>query len=116
MIKKFKNGKILLQVKSIDFDGLQVSESFYHDDMFFSDLSLNQINGYMYLVDYNTQLVYEYIQLGGLQSYNPIYSICNVQNALKEIIDGLTEYKKVYLFPLTKKESESLLIDLDGGY
>ena len=116
MIKKFKNGKILLSVTKSDFDGLQVNENFYHDEMFFSDLYLNQINGYMYIVNYNQQLVYEYIQLGGQKKHNTIYSLCNVQNALKEIIDGLTEYKKIYLYPLTKKESLSLLQDMENGY
>ena len=116
MIKKFKNGKILLSVIKSDFDGLEVSENFYHDEMFFSDLYLNQINGYMYLVDFNKSLVYEYIQLGGTKKYNTIYSLCNVQNPLKEIIDGLTEHKKIYLYPITKKESKSLLQDMANGY
>lgn len=117
MIKKFRNGKILLQAEKIDRnDDGTVSENFYHDEMFFSDLYLNQINGYVYIVDFNKSLVYEYIQLGGTKKHNPIYSICNVQNPIREIIDGLTEHKKIYLYPLNKKLSSSLIEDMGNGF
>ena len=53
-VKKFKNGKILLSANKNEVD-----ENFYHDTMFYSDLYLNQINGYQYIVDFNTNLVYE---------------------------------------------------------
>lgn len=100
MIKKFKNGKILLKPDSIE-DIL--NESFYHDEMFMSDLYINQINGYMYVVDFNRDLVYE------LGSYL-------MQNPLKYILDELEEHGKMYFFPLSKKESASLLQDLENGY
>jgi len=103
MIKKFKNGKILLKPDAIDFENGQLNENFYHDEMFMSDLSLNQINGYMYITDYNTQTVYE------LGSYL-------MQNPLKFILEELEENGKMYLYPLTKKESLDLLQDLENGY
>lgn len=103
MIKKFKNGKILLSVTKSDFDGGSVSENFYHDEMFYSDLYINQINGYQYITDFNTGLVYE------IGSYL-------LQNPLKYILDELTENKKMYLYPLTKKQSKSLLQDMENGY
>jgi len=103
-IKKFKNGKIKIALDYMD-EGTtaQEIEGVYHDDMFMSDLSLNQINGYQYLVDYNTQTVYE------LGSYL-------MQNPLKYILDELLEKSKIYFYPLSKKESKSLLQDLENGY
>ena len=71
--------------------------------MFMSDLYLNQINGYMYIVDYNRILVYE------IRSYF-------LHNPLKYILDELEEHGKMYLYPLTRKESLSLLQDLENGY
>lgn len=103
MIKKFKNGKILLKPEKIDFDGKTLSENFYHDDMFFSDLYINQINGYQYIVDFNTSLVYD------LGSYL-------LQNPLKWLLETLETNGKMYLYPLNKKECKSLLQDLENGY
>ena len=104
MIKKFKNGKILLKPDKMDIleDG-SIDESFYHDDMFIQDLYINQINGYQYIVDFNTGLVYE------LGSYL-------LQNPLKYILDELEENGKMYLYPLTRKHSKDLLQDLENGY
>lgn len=103
-IKKFKNGKIKVTLqKSYDLENGEVNENVYHDDMFMADLSINQINGYQYLVDYNTQLVYE------LGSYL-------MQNPLKWILDTLFEFSRMYFIPLSKKESKSLLEDLENDY
>lgn len=108
-IKKFKNGKLAFRVDknySITKDG-ELDENYYHDGMFMNDLSLNQINGYIYLVDFNTQTVYE------IGSYL-------VQNPLKYLLDTILEHHKAgkvfYLHPLSKKESKSLLQDLENGY
>jgi len=104
-IKKFKNGKIKMSIQKdydIENDG-SINENVYHDDMFMSDLSLNQINGYMYITDYNTQLVYE------LGSYL-------MQNPLKFLLEELEEKHTLYFYPLNKKESRSLLQDLENGY
>lgn len=100
MIKKFKNGKILLKPDTMEDIK---NESFYHDEMFMADLYLNQINGYMYIVDFNRSLVYE------LGNYL-------LQNPLKYILDELMEHGKMYLYPLSKNESLSLLQDLENGY
>jgi hypothetical protein len=104
IVKKFKNGKIKIQLDYMN-DGTtaQEIESVYHDDMFMSDLYINQINGYSYVVDFNTNLVYE------IGSY-----LC--QNPLKQILDELLEKSKIYLYPLTKKQSKDLLEDLENGY
>lgn len=103
MIKKFKNGKILLKPCKNDFESGVLNENFYHDEMFMSDLYINQINGYQYIVDFNTLLVYE---IGS----------CLLQNPLKFILETLEANKKMYLYPLSKKESKSLLEDLENGF
>lgn len=97
MIKKFKNGKVMLQCKKSE-----LNENFYHDEMFWSDLYINQINGYLYITDFNTQLVYE------IGSYL-------MQNPIKYILDTIESDGKMYLYPLSKKESKSLLQDLENG-
>jgi hypothetical protein len=105
-IKKFKNGKIKLQVCKKSFykeENGSVNENFYHDEMFMNDLYLNQIDGYMYLVDFNKSLVYE------IGSYL-------MQNPLKEILETLENCKPLYFYPLSKKQSKSLLQDLENGY
>ena len=104
IIKKFKNGKIKLQVEKCDIlQGGTIDENVYHNDMFWDDLYINQINGYQYVTDFNTSTVYE------LGSHL-------LQNPLKWLLDTLEEDKKMYLYPLTKRESLSLLKDLENGY
>jgi hypothetical protein len=96
MIKKFKNGNVLLKL-----DG-QWDESFYHNDMFWNDLYFNQINGYMYLVDYNTQRMYD-------------FSDCYM-NILDYLKDELAKKNnQMRLYPIPKKESKQLFVDLDNG-
>ncbi len=107
-IKKFKNGKIKMSIQrdyDINDDG-SINENVYHDDMFMSDLSFNQINGYMYLIDQNTQNVYD------LQNHG--YSI--MMNTLVQLLDELEKIGVIYFYPLTKKESKSLLQDLENGF
>jgi hypothetical protein len=104
-IKKFSNGKIKVTIQK-EYDILSngsIDENVYHDDFFMSDLSINQINGYQYLVDYNTQLVYE---MGSYLMHNP----------LKFILDTLQENGKIYFYPLSKRQSKSLLQDLESGF
>lgn len=108
MIKKFKNGKIKLTapLKSDGWlrntDGT-ISEDYYHDIMFMADLYFDQIRGYIYLVDFNTKLVYE------LESQN-------IQNPLKWLLDSINDDGRYYFYPLTKKECRDLLQDLENGY
>ena len=111
-IKKFRNGKIKLTVEpkhdieykinTKEFD-TKISESVYHNDMFFADLYINQINGYQYITNHNTQRVYE------LGSYL-------MQNPLKWLLDELAEKRTIYFYPLSRKQSKSLLQDLENGY
>ena len=67
MIKKFKNGNIVLDVRDDIKNGyyeknIESIENFYHNDMCMEDLYINQINGYLYIVDYNTGLVYDLLE------------------------------------------------------
>ena len=108
IIKKFKNGKIKLVIETYDKiyygDGVEVnSEDIYPDCMEMDDLSINQINGYQYIVDYNTQTVYElhyYLQ----------------QNPIKWLLKTLNNNNVLYLHPLSKKESKVLMQNLENGY
>lgn len=104
LVKKFKNGKIKFQVEKMDIlkDG-SIEENVYYDDMFMSDLSFNQINGHMYLVDYNSQLVYD-------------FSECDMFNPLKHLLNELEREGKIYLYSCSRKESKSLLQDLENGF
>lgn len=107
-IKKFKNGKIKMALESNDKfyygdgnGGYNIDEM-YDSEITMKDIYIQQINGYQYYVDFNTGLVYE------MGSYL-------LQNPLKYLLDCLIE-GSVYLYPLTKAESESLLEDLENGY
>lgn len=110
MIRKFKNGNIRLYAPKkgtmddylINEDG-SIHENYYHDNMTMSDLHFNQINGYMYLVDFNTEKIYE------LESQN-------IQNPIKWILNVLEEDGKYYLYPLSNKECKELMQDLENGY
>ena len=98
-IKKLKNGNLVLKLEKREV----VTENIYHDEMFMSDLSINQINGYQYLVDYNRSLVYD------LGSY-----YC--QNPLKELLGTLEKDKRIKLYPENKRKSKDLIEDLENGY
>ena len=103
MIKKFKNGNIVLDIREDikkgyyekTIDGI---ENFYHNEMYMEDLYVNQINGYLYIVDFNKRLVYD-LPRGYL-------------NFLKELLNK----GKIKLIPYGKKISKDLLNDLENGY
>ena len=97
-ITKFSNGNINLKADTKNWINI---DSFYND-MTNNDLYFNQINGYMYLVDNNTQLVYD-------------FSNCYI-NILSHLQNMLTGGKTVKLYPLSKKECKSLLQDLGNGF
>ena len=110
MIKKFKNGKLKLSAPKGEIDKYiyldeegNINEDYYHDVMFMSDLSINQINGYMYLVDFNRQLVY------------PLHQF-DFFNLLEDLFKKIQEEGKIYLYPVDKKEGNYLLKCLEGGY
>lgn len=110
-VTKFKNGKLALRVAArtgwyLD-SNKQLTDSYYHDIMFMSDLYIFQLGDSQYLVDYNTQRVYL------LGSYL-------LQNPVKYLLDGVMEANKnrkaYYLYPLSKKECKQILRDLELEY
>lgn len=110
IIKEFKNGKIKLQLEQkydYDDDNEINIDNIYHRDMTMSDLYINQINGYQYVVDWNRQVVYPLISEGyHLSTYNPLIFLR----------DELKKKPIFYLYPESKRESKSLLQDLENGY
>lgn len=104
MIKKFKNGKIILDIREDLKSGyyektVQSVENFYHGEMFMNDLYINQINGYQYIVDHNTQTVYDL-----------------PRNHFVMFLEDLIKDGKIILEPYGKKMSKELLQDLENGY
>lgn len=110
MIKKFNNGKIYLDIKEDLKNGyytvgnglekdIKELEKFVHDDMFMDDLYINQINGYLYIVDNNTQLVYD-MPHAHYQMF----------------LESLGKGQKIVLEPYGKRASKSLLQDLENGF
>lgn len=104
-VKKFKNGKIKLEVKKNDWyyrdgDG-KIKEDFYHDELFFNDLFIEEIDGDFYIVDTNTNLIYDY------------FNSCLIQNPLQYLLKDLEEKEKIYLYPETNSEKlfEQYLIE-----
>lgn len=96
-IVKYKNGNIVIYPYSDyhkDIDS-------YYDDITMHDLYFNQINGYMYLVDFNTGNVYDFSQ-------------CYIN--ILQYLDNELSNGKIKLYPLSKKEAKSLLQDLNNGY
>jgi hypothetical protein len=107
IVKKFKNNKLKLEIEKSDYfyfgHGGELQDTLYFEEIEGSDLYINQINGYQYLVDFNKNVVYE------MGSYL-------LQNPLKYLLDELEEKKRIYFYPLSKKHSRSLLQDLENGY
>jgi hypothetical protein len=121
LIKKFKNGNITIKsnyLYSKDRDGERKQKShkneieckididtFYNQYLTMRDLYLNQINWYPYFVDHSTGLVYD------LTCY-----LDPCSNYLEQLDNFFKDNKKLKLYPLSKKESKSLLQDLENGY
>ena len=101
MIKKFKNGKVKLSVPKNDWyyrnDDKSIKEEFYFEEMFYNNLYIEEIYGTYFIVDYETNNVYNFFN-----SYL-------LQNPLRYLLDELTENNTVYLYPLSKRESKQLL-------
>ena len=105
MIKKFKNGNIVLDIKDDIRSGyykktIEGIENFYHHDMCMEDLYINQINGYLYIVDFNKTLVYDLP--GGY--------------LFKDFLEELLNKGKIKLIPYGKRISKELLHDLENGH
>ena len=101
MIKKFKNGNIVLDIRDDIKSGyynINGIENFYHHDMCMEDLYINQINGYLYIVDYNTRLVYD------------------LSRGYLYFLEELLTKRKIKLIPYGKKISKELINDLENGY
>ena len=95
MIKKFKNGNLVLDVrediKKGYYENIESIENFYHHDMCMEDL---------YIIDYNTRLVYDLP--GGYM--------------FKDFLKELLNKGKIKLIPYGKRISKELLNDLESGY
>lgn len=103
MIRKFKNGNIVLDIREDIKKGyfdIENIENFYHDEMCMEDLYINQINGYLYIADYNTGLVYDLP--GGYR--------------FEDFIKELLNKGKFKLIPYGKRISKELFNDLENGY
>ena len=105
MIKKFKNGNIVLDVREDIKKGyyektIESIVNFYHHDMCMEDLYINQFNGYLYIIDYNTRLVYD------------LPSGYMFKDFLKELLNK----GKIKLIPYRRRISKELLNDLESGY
>ena len=100
-IKKFKNGKVKLSIPKNDFYYRdlygEVIEEFYFDEIETSCLYIVEIEGSYFIIDLETNNVYDYY---------PGYLI---HNPLKYLLDELASSKKLYLYPLSKRESKKLL-------
>jgi hypothetical protein len=106
-IQKFSNGNINLKADVKEFTNIDA----FYESMTNNDLYFNQINGYMYLVDFNTSHVYDF-------SDCYINILAHLENLLYQGYDFKTnpKTKTLKLYPLTKKESKSLLQDLENGF
>ena len=110
-IKKFKNGNINIKLDlsndSCYLENGKVDiDKFYYNELNMNDLYFNQINGGSYLVDFNTNLVYDFT----ICEYGWIPELRHLEN---ELIEGKGFLK---LYSLGKRQSKSLLQDLENGY
>ena len=113
MIKKFKNGNVTITSpyfspkNTINRDiYTNKIDNFYDNEITMNDLYLNQINGYMYLVDFNT---------GYVLDFDRRYFTSD-SNFLLQIDEYLEKNRSLKLYAYNKKESKSLLQDLENGY
>ena len=125
-IKKFNNGNINLSLEVSDKfyyncsplsydDAMKESiksiniDTIYNEVITMEDLYFNQINGYMYLIDYNSQKAYDF----SVATFKGV----NVLEYLKGLlIECYNDNKVLKLYPLSNKEYKSLMQDLENGY
>ena len=109
-IKKFNNGNVHLTIKEDVRSGyyqvgngykndMKELEKFIHNEMYINDLYINQINGYLYIIDYNTSLAYN-LPCGQIDLF----------------LERLGKGEKFILESLGKRISKSLLQDLENEY
>ena len=105
MIKKFKNGNV-----SITWNKKESTiEQLYDGDFFWSDLYFNRINGYTYLIDYNTCNAYD---MGNVKPY--LFETINILKALETVL--LECNCKIKLYPVSRREYKSIMQDMENGY
>ena len=94
MIKKFKNGNIVMNIKKDIkngyYDGENI-ENFYHDECFMCDIYFTYIHGEPYFIDINTRLAYD----------SPFYYYT-------DFITHMYKKKKLKLYPHGKRISEEI--------
>ena len=94
MIKKLKNGNILMNIKkdikSGYYDDNNI-ENFYHNECFMNDIYFTYIDGMPYFIDCNTRLAYD----------SPFY-------LFRDFISYMYTNKKLKLYPYDKRVSEEL--------
>ena len=118
IIKKFKSGTLNLKLEKSDFfyygtrnpheshlQNININiDNLYDGEITMNDLCFNSINGYMYLMDYNKGLMYD-------------FSSCyiNILLYIKELLlNGYKNNQIIKLYPISKKESKQLFIDLEN--
>ena len=102
MIKKFKNGNINLSIKEDLKSGyydINNVENFIHDEMFMENLSIEVINGYLYILDMSNNNLYE-------------FGFITIDDFLKKLLKGHT----IKLYTLDKEVAKELLQDLENEY
>lgn len=110
-ITKLKNGNIELRLDKehgwyFDREG-KLTEEYYHDVMTMEDLYINQVLGYLYLIDFNTRRVYPMEFNYGTESLGKLLDLIQ------------REYERVGVYtmePCTKEMAEEVLHDLENDY
>lgn len=105
MIKKFKNGNVNVSWNKEE----STIEQLYDGDFFWNDLYFNQINGYMYLIDYNTCNAYD---MRNIRPY--LFESVNVLKALEIVLSE--NNGKIKLYPVSRREYKSIMQDMGNGY
>ena len=102
MIKKFKNGNINLNIKEDLKNGYYDHnniKNFIYNEMFFKDLYINVIGGYLYVLDTSNDNLYE-------------FGFITIDDFLNELLKGYT----IKLYRLNKRITKDLLQDLENEY
>ena len=112
MIKEFKNGNIVLDLREdikngyYDKTNIEYIDDFYNQELTMKDYYFDQIDGYMYLVNYRTKRIYDFTQA--------TYEGMNILHFLdSELYDNNYKLK---LIPLQKKDSNNLFKILENEY
>lgn len=114
IINRLKSGVINMKLENSDFfyygDKIKFIDldidNIYRNEFTLNGLYFNQINGYHYLVDVTTNKVYDFSDWYGT----------DILVALKTILTTSYNNKRfVKLYPLSSKESKSILQEMGNG-